>query len=276
MSRRRFLHDVRGTVSESFSDFYWHSGHLLTTPQYRSISTSSTLLRGSYLDRSLAESQLRSGTPFLTASDFHWAQYLLYVELRSGMSFHSGNRLVSISCRMVPMCLSFSCSVFRTSGSHSTAGTAEIARICFMSITRPCDNAYIVLCRAVLREHWHFYVSGVDDDRKWNFITVDAGPSVQFVLRGSWSSWARLTQSGTCAGGNFVPTGTCGNNSEFSASSLWQEVSLFHAIIPLYSVQCLAVVSYDTLLPFLYLWEHFSDPEVIVSVSTMNLSPGWG
>jgi hypothetical protein len=70
-------------------------------------STSSTLLRGrtiwATLDRPLSESHLRPSTPFLTASDFHWAQLFLFVELRSTMSFLSGCCPVSTSWRMGPM-----------------------------------------------------------------------------------------------------------------------------------------------------------------------------
>jgi hypothetical protein len=102
------------------------------SPKCSGVSTSSTLLRGSYLDHPLADSQFRSRTPFLTASDFHWVQYIFYVGLRSAMSFHSGHRPVSASCRMGPVSVSFRCSVLRTSGSQSTAGTADIARTCFI------------------------------------------------------------------------------------------------------------------------------------------------
>jgi hypothetical protein len=66
--------------------------------------------------------------PFLTARDFHWAQWLLYVGPQSVMSFNSEHCLVSTSSKMGPMSGSFSCSVLR-----AAAATAAIACTCLMS-----------------------------------------------------------------------------------------------------------------------------------------------
>jgi hypothetical protein len=71
--------------------------------------------------------------PFLTSSDYHWAQYLLYVGPWSALFFHSGHCLVPTSCRMGPISGSFSCSILRATGSQLAAATTALACTCFTS-----------------------------------------------------------------------------------------------------------------------------------------------
>jgi hypothetical protein len=106
-------------------------------PLCSSVSISFTVLRGRTIwvifDRPSADSQWRSTVPSLMVRDFHWAHQLLYVGLRSAMSFHSGRCPVSTSSRMEPMSWSFSCPVLRAPESQPAAATAAVSCSCLMS-----------------------------------------------------------------------------------------------------------------------------------------------
>jgi hypothetical protein len=80
----------------------WILFRVLLTPKWppdgplcSSVSMSFILLRGRIIwairDCPSVNSQLRSSMPFLTASDFHWAQQPLYVGLRLAISFRSSH-----------------------------------------------------------------------------------------------------------------------------------------------------------------------------------------
>jgi hypothetical protein len=54
---------------------------------------------------SLADDQLQTSKPYLTTTEFHWSQWLLYMQLQSALSFHSGCSPASTSCSIFPMSL---------------------------------------------------------------------------------------------------------------------------------------------------------------------------
>jgi hypothetical protein len=105
-------------------------------PPCSSVSTSFILHRGStiqtILDRRAADFRWRSSMPFLTATDFQYAQLLLHVGLRSAMSFYLG----AVRTLLPPewsICPGRSVGVFSAVVSQSAASTAVITSSCLMS-----------------------------------------------------------------------------------------------------------------------------------------------